>query len=61
VQLSKFDEVIKVIPSSYFKEYFSFASNDNVLLKRISEVLIGIIESDGWESDLEKYHIEYRN
>jgi len=61
VQTSSYDEVIKVIPSSYFKEYFSFASNDNELLKEISEVLIGIIESDEWEADLEKYHIEYRN
>jgi len=61
VKSSKFNEVIKVIPSSYYKEYFSFASNNNELLKRISEVLIGIIESDEWERDLEKYHIEYRN
>lgn len=61
VKSSKFNEVIKVIPSSYYKEYFSFASNDNELLKRINEVLIGIIESDDWERDLEKYHIEYRN
>jgi len=61
VKLSKYNEVIKVIPSSYYKEYFSFASNDNELLKKINEVLIGIIESDKWERDLEKYHIEYRN
>ena len=61
VEISKFNEIIKVIPSSYFKEYFSFASSDNELIKKISEVLIGIIESDEWEKDLEKYHIEYRN
>ena len=61
VQVNKFDEVIKVIPSSYCKEYFSFASADNELLKRINEVLIGIIESPEWETILEKYHIDYRN
>ena len=61
VKIGKYDEVIKVIPSSYFKEYFSFASNNNNLLKNIDEVLIGIIESDEWKSDLENYNIEYRD
>ncbi len=61
VHINKFDEVIKVIPSSYCKEYFSFASADNELLKRIDEMLIWIIESPEWETVLEKYHIDYRN
>ncbi|MBC8320382.1 MAG: transporter substrate-binding domain-containing protein [Bacteroidetes bacterium] len=61
LQVTKFDDVIKVIPSAYFKEYFSFASSDDDLLKKVNQVLIGIIESNEWENDLEKYHIEYRN
>jgi ABC-type amino acid transport substrate-binding protein len=60
IQVYKFNEVIKVIPSSYCKEYFSFASADSELIKRINEVLIRIIESPGWETILKKYHIEYR-
>jgi ABC-type amino acid transport substrate-binding protein len=61
VHRDKFAEIIKVIPSAYFKEYFSFASNDDQLLKDVNEVLIGIIESSAWEDDLEKYGIEYRD
>ena len=61
IKVNKYDEVIKVIPSSYCKEYFSFASADNELLRRIDEVLIWIIESPEWENILEKYHIEYRD
>jgi len=61
VHKDQFAEIIKVIPSAYFKEYFSFASNDDQLLKDINEVLIGIIESSEWENDLEKYGIEYRD
>ncbi len=61
VQKNKFNEVIKVIPSPYSKEYFSFASANDELLKEINEVLIGIIETNEWQRDLEKYHIEYRN
>lgn len=54
-----YDEVIKVIPSSYFKEYFSFASADDELLKLVNESLIEIIESKDWELELKKYNIEY--
>ena len=61
VDKDKYAEIIKVIPSAYFKEYFSFASNNDQLLKEIDEVLIGIIESSEWEDDLEKYGIEYRD
>jgi len=61
VNVKKYDEVIQVIPSSYYREYFSFGSLDTGLLKRIDEVLISIIESNQWEKDLKKYHIEYRN
>jgi len=61
VNKDKYAEIIKVIPSAYFKEYFSFASNDDQLLKEINEVLIGIIESPEWEDDLERYGIEYRD
>ena len=61
VDKDKYAEIIKVIPSAYFKEYFSFASNNDQLLKEIDEVLIGIIESSAWEDDLEKYGIEYRD
>ena len=61
VNKDKYAEIIKVIPSAYFKEYFSFASNNDQLLKEINEVLIGIIESSAWEDDLEKYGIEYRD
>ncbi|MFK5855821.1 MAG: transporter substrate-binding domain-containing protein, partial [Bacteroidota bacterium] len=35
----KYAEIIKVIPSAYFKEYFSFASTDYELLKDINVVL----------------------
>ncbi len=61
VNAKKYNEVIQVIPSSYYREYFSFGSLDTDLLKRIDAVLIGIIESNQWEKDLKKYHIEYRN
>ena len=61
VHKNKYAEIIKIIPSAYFKEYFSFASNDYQLLKEVNEVLIEIIESSEWEDDLEKYGIEYRD
>lgn len=61
VHTLKYDDAIHVIPSVYSREYFSFASADRELIKKINEVLIGIIESNEWESDLKKYHIEYRN
>jgi len=61
VDKGKFAEIIKIIPSAYFKEYFSFASTDRELLDRINKVLIEIIESPAWEDDLEKYGIEYRD
>ncbi len=53
-----FDEVIEVIPSSYYREYFSFASSDYAFLKPVNENLIKIIESDDWVVKLKKYHIE---
>lgn len=60
VNKSKFDESIQVIPSSYSKEYFSFASSDSELLSEIDLYLLGVIESYDWELDLKKYNIEYR-
>jgi len=61
VHTYKFDEVINVIPSSYCKEYFSFASADNELLDKIDETLVEIIVNPGWETILKKYHIKHRN
>lgn len=61
VQKDNYAEIIKIIPSAYYKEYFSFASNDVQLLKEINEVLIGIIENSTWENDLKSYGIEYRD
>ncbi len=61
VHAKQYDEEIQVIPSAYYREYFSFGSLDIDLLKQIDAVLIGIIESSQWEKDLKKYHIEYRN
>ena len=55
---SKYRKEIKIIPSSYFKEYFSFASNNNKLIREIDVQLIDIIESTGWEGDLKKYGLE---
>jgi len=56
----KFDGKIQVVPSSYSKEYFSFASSNYELIEHIDKILIGIIESDDWELILKKYNIEYR-
>ncbi len=60
VNKSKLDESIQVIPSSYSKEYFSFASSNTELLTKIDRYLLGVIESNDWELDLKKYNIEYR-
>ena len=61
VHNSKLDEKIQIVPTSYAKEYFSFASSNYELLGRVDKFLLNVIESDEWERDLEKYHIEYRN
>ena len=61
VQKNKFKDKIEVIPSSYSKEYFGFASSNYSLLKEVDVELLRVIESDEWEMDLKKYNIEYRN
>jgi ABC-type amino acid transport substrate-binding protein len=58
VNQGNFDEVIEVIPSSYYREYFSFASHDYALLKPVNESLIKVIESNDWSLKLKKYHLE---
>lgn len=60
VQKNKFKDKIEIIPSSYSKEYFGFASSNYGLLKEVDVELLQIIESDEWEMDLKKYNIEYR-
>ncbi len=60
VQKGRFHETIQVIPSSYSKEYFSFASSKYELIEQVNKALLGIIESDEWELILKKYNIEYR-
>lgn len=60
VQKDKFKETIQVIPTSYAKEYFSFASSDYNLIRKVNLILLGIIEREEWERDLQKYNIEYR-
>jgi ABC-type amino acid transport substrate-binding protein len=61
VHSSKLDERIEIVPTSYAKEYFSFASSNYALLARVDRILLEIIESADWERDLQKYHIEYRH
>lgn len=51
----KESDKLKVIPSSYFKEYFSFAASDNDLVRTIDVELIDIIDSQEWQDDLKKY------
>lgn len=60
VHNKKLNERIQVVPSSYAKEYFSFASSNYELLKKVDKILLGVIESYDWELDLKKYNIEYR-
>lgn len=60
VHKGKFNEKIQVVPSSYSKEYFSFASSNHGLINEVDKTLLGIIESDEWELILKKYNIEYR-
>ncbi|MDZ7741153.1 MAG: transporter substrate-binding domain-containing protein [Bacteroidota bacterium] len=57
---SKLNEHIIIIPSSYSKEYFSFASAKQELINKINPVLIRNIESTNWKDILEKYNLEYQ-
>jgi polar amino acid transport system substrate-binding protein len=51
----KISDKLKVVPSSYFKEYFSFAATDNELIRAIDVELIDVIDSQDWQDDLKKY------
>lgn len=51
------DEII-IIPSTYRKEYFSFASKNNDLIWKINPVLVREIEKNSFKSILDKYHLE---
>ena len=55
------EDEVKVIPSAYFKEYFSIASTNGSLIDKIDVCLISIVESRLWKKELEEYHIEYRD
>ncbi len=57
---NKLNERIIIIPSSYSKEYFSFASGDQQLIDKINPVLIRKIESTDWKEILEKYNLDYQ-
>ncbi len=52
-------EHILIIPSSYSKEYFSFASKNNDLLNRINPALMQFIETPGYKNILESYSLDY--
>ena len=57
---NKLNERIIIIPSSYSKEYFSFASANEDLINKINPALIRKIESADWKDILEKYNLEYQ-
>lgn len=60
IQSDKYKEKIIIIPSSYSKEYFSFASKNRKLLEEIDPVLISKIESSLWRDILENYNLDYK-
>lgn len=60
VHLMKLHERVLIIPSSYSKEYFSFASNNEELLKKINPLLMQFIETPGYKDILEDYNLDYQ-
>ncbi len=49
---------IQIVPSVYFKEYFSIAGNNPKLIRQIDIELVKVIESYDWESYLRKYDLK---
>lgn len=58
IYTQKLDDKIMVIPSSINSEYFSFASANHKLLRKIDPLLIEFIESDNWNKTLDKYRLK---
>ncbi len=61
VERSYHKDNVQVIPSAYFKEYFSIASKDQELINQINYYLISYVDSPVWINELDKYHIKYRD
>ena len=57
---NKLNERLIIIPSSYSKEDFSFASKNQALIDKINPALINKIESVDWKDILETYNLEYQ-
>ena len=51
------DEIV-LIPSTYSKEYFSFASANQALINRINPILVKEIDKESFSKILNKYHLE---
>lgn len=60
IDTEDYREKLLVIPSSYSKEYFSFASKSSQLVEKIDPVLISKIESTLWKDILERYNLDYQ-
>lgn len=60
IETEDYREKIIIVPSSYSKEYFSFASKSSSLLEKIDPVLISKIESPLWKDILERYNLDYQ-
>lgn len=61
VEQSDHKDEVKIIPSAYFKEYFSIGSTNSQLIDSINTYLLSVVESQQWKKELKKYNIEYRN
>ena len=51
------DEII-IIPSTYSKEYFSFASANQALIDKINPILVREIDKKSFSNVLNKYHLD---